>query len=194
MSTYYTVGHSTRALAEFLALLQGAGVERLVDVRAIPRSRTNPQFNIDTLPPALAEHGIDYEHLAELGGRRRGAPHSANDFWENDSFRSYADYAGTEAFRAGLERLKKLGRERPLPSPHHRRLSDFRRRDRLAHSCARKDRAREIDSRRAQDARRHFDLSERSGLTGARIKPRARFPSALAGEGGPSRRRGLGEG
>jgi uncharacterized protein (DUF488 family) len=113
MSTYYTVGHSTRALAEFLALLQGAGVERLVDVRAIPRSRTNPQFNIDTLPPALAEHGIDYEHLAELGGRRRGPPHSPNDFWENDSFRSYADYAGTEAFRAGLERLKKLGRERP---------------------------------------------------------------------------------
>jgi len=112
MSTFYTVGHSTRSLAEFVGLLEGVGVEMLADVRAIPRSRTNPQFNVDVLPGELGPRGIDYQHLRELGGRRGRARHSPNDFWENDSFRNYADYAGTEAFRAGLERLTKLGRER----------------------------------------------------------------------------------
>ena len=112
MPGYYTIGHSTRSLAELVELLQGAGVEMLADVRAIPRSRTNPQFNADVLPPELGTHGIAYVHLPELGGRRGRATHSPNDFWENASFRNYADYAGTPAFQAGLERLRMLGRDR----------------------------------------------------------------------------------
>ena len=112
MPAYFTIGHSTRSVSELVALLQGGGVELLADVRAIPRSRTNPQFNIDALPPELAANGIGYEHLPELGGRRgRALADSPNDFWENASFRNYADYAGTQALRAGLERLKKLGQQ-----------------------------------------------------------------------------------
>jgi uncharacterized protein (DUF488 family) len=111
MPAFFTIGHSTRPISDLVALLQGAGVTLLADVRAIPRSRTNPQFNIDALPPELAAHGIAYEHFPELGGRRGRAPNSPNDFWENDSFRNYADYAGTQGFRAGLERLRRLGQD-----------------------------------------------------------------------------------
>jgi uncharacterized protein (DUF488 family) len=111
MPAYFTIGHSTRSATDFIALLQSAGVKLLADVRAIPRSRTNPQFNIDALPPELAANGIGYEHFPELGGRRGRAANSPNDFWENQSFRNYADYAGTAAFRAGLGRLCSLGQE-----------------------------------------------------------------------------------
>jgi uncharacterized protein (DUF488 family) len=112
MPAYFTIGHSTRSVSELVALLQGAGVKLLADVRAIPRSRTNPQFNIDALPPELAAYGIGYEHVPELGGRRgRALADSPNQFWEHASFRNYADYAGTQAFRAGLERLRKLGQQ-----------------------------------------------------------------------------------
>jgi uncharacterized protein (DUF488 family) len=109
MPDFHTIGHSTHPISDLVALLQGAGVTLLADVRAIPRSRTNPQFNFDALPPELAAYGIAYEHFPELGGRRGRAPNSPNDFWENDSFRNYADYAGTQAFRAGLERLRRFG-------------------------------------------------------------------------------------
>ena len=113
MPDFHTIGHSTRSISELVELLQSAGVKVLADVRAIPRSRTNPQFNLDALPPALAGSGIAYEHFPELGGRRGRAPaDSPNDFWENASFRNYADYAGTPAFQAGLERLRMLGRDR----------------------------------------------------------------------------------
>ncbi|MBV8877668.1 MAG: DUF488 domain-containing protein [Gammaproteobacteria bacterium] len=112
----YTIGHSTRPIAEFAALLAESAIELVVDVRAIPRSRTNPHFNRETLPTSLAPLGIGYEHLPELGGRRgrdRHAPPSANTFWRNASFRNYADYAATEAFQAGLDRLRDLsGRQR----------------------------------------------------------------------------------
>ncbi len=113
--TVHTVGHSTRPLDELVAMLTSAGVTRLLDVRSIPRSRTNPQFNIDVLPGALAPHGIDYRHLAALGGRRssrRDAP-SRNLHWQHPAFRAYADYAATPAFRAGLELLESLAEERP---------------------------------------------------------------------------------
>jgi uncharacterized protein (DUF488 family) len=113
MPAYYTIGHSTRSVSELVALLKTAGVIQLADVRAIPRSRTNPQFNIDALPRELATSGLGYEHFPELGGRRGRSAHSPNDFWENDSFRNYADYAATEAFRGGIERLRKLGRDQP---------------------------------------------------------------------------------
>jgi uncharacterized protein (DUF488 family) len=111
----YTIGHSTRAIAEFAGLLGESGIELVVDVRAIPRSRTNPQFNGDALPASLAPLGVGYEHIAELGGRRsraRQAPPSPNTFWHNTSFRNYADYAATQPFRSGLERLRELSGER----------------------------------------------------------------------------------
>jgi uncharacterized protein (DUF488 family) len=111
----FTIGHSTRSIAEFVALLAANGVSRVVDVRAIPQSRTNPQYGKDALPTALAHHGIAYEHVAALGGRRgrtAGVPPEANGSWENQSFHNYADYAMTSpAFSAGLERLRDIARE-----------------------------------------------------------------------------------
>jgi len=109
--TVYTVGHSTRTVAELVALLRQAGVDLLVDVRSVPRSRTNPQFNTDVLPQALAEAGIAYRHIRALGGLRhkpKDAPPSPNTLWRSDPFRNYADYALTEPFRAGLAELRGL--------------------------------------------------------------------------------------
>ena len=113
-AAFYTIGHSTRSIEEFAQLLTENGVKLLADVRTIPRSRTNPQFNTDVLPDALAGRGISYEHLAQLGGlrgKRKDRAVSPNDFWENASFRNYADYAGTEPFREGLAALRTLGHE-----------------------------------------------------------------------------------
>jgi uncharacterized protein (DUF488 family) len=107
----YSIGHSTRTIPEFAALLEESGIEVVADVRAIPRSRTNPQFNRDALPASLEEFGIAYQHFPELGGRRhhpRGAPPSPNTFWRNESFRNYADYAATDAFQTGFVRLRDL--------------------------------------------------------------------------------------
>src|SRR5665213_3557281 len=112
--TIFTIGHSTRPIAEFLALLQQVSVDLLVDVRSIPRSRTNPQFNADALPEALGEAGIRYRHLAALGGlrhRTKGAIASPNTLWRVTAFRNYADYAATDAFRTGLEELRALSRD-----------------------------------------------------------------------------------
>ncbi len=111
--TIFTIGHSTRTIAEFVALLQQVNVDLLVDVRSIPGSRAMPQFNIDTLPASLAAAGIGYQHLRALGGRRhrgKGAPPSTNTFWRVLAFRNYADYAETDAFRAGLVELLALAR------------------------------------------------------------------------------------
>jgi uncharacterized protein (DUF488 family) len=109
--TIFTIGHSTRSVAELIALLREAGVDLLVDVRSVPRSRTNPQFNTDTLPQALAAAGIGYRHIRALGGLRhhpKGAPASPNTLWRTGAFRNYADYAMTEPFRAGLAELRAL--------------------------------------------------------------------------------------
>ncbi|HYU12751.1 MAG TPA: DUF488 domain-containing protein [Stellaceae bacterium] len=109
--TVFTIGHSTRSTDELIALLREAGVELLVDVRTMPRSRTNPQFNADVLPAPLAAAGIGYRHIATLGGLRRrprGAPPSPNALWRSDAFRNYADYAMTEPFRDGLAELRGL--------------------------------------------------------------------------------------
>ncbi len=109
---FYTIGHSTHTIPEFADLLREAKVGLVVDVRTIPRSRTNPQFNRDALPESLAEYQIGYEHIAELGGlrgRQRQAVPSPNTYWENTSFRNYADYALTDRFREGLVRLTDLG-------------------------------------------------------------------------------------
>ena len=109
---FYTIGHSTRTIPEFVDLLCEANVRLVVDVRTVPRSRTNPQFNRDALPDSLATYQIGYEHIAELGGlrgRQLQAEPSPNGFWENTSFRNYADYALTSRFREGLDRLTDLG-------------------------------------------------------------------------------------
>jgi uncharacterized protein (DUF488 family) len=111
---FYTIGHSTRPLDEFIGLLEGPGVTLVVDVRTVPRSRTNPQYNADALPAALLKSHIGYEHIAALGGlrgKRRQVPADVNGFWENKSFHNYADYAMSEQFRDGLARLRELGRD-----------------------------------------------------------------------------------
>ena len=107
----YTIGHSTRTTDELIALLRENGVDLLVDVRTVPRSRFNPQFNTDALPMPLEEAGIGYRHIAALGGLRhrpKGAPPSRNTLWRNDAFRNYSDYATGEQFRAGLAELRDL--------------------------------------------------------------------------------------
>lgn len=109
--TIFTIGHSTHPISEFVAMLKQVDVDLLVDVRSVPRSRTNPQFNADALPGSLADVGIGYRHLRALGGlrhRRKDAVPSLNTLWRNESFRSYADYAQTGAFRAGLADLRTL--------------------------------------------------------------------------------------
>jgi uncharacterized protein (DUF488 family) len=109
----FTIGHSTHPIDEFIRMLQQAAIVRVVDVRSIPRSRTNPQFNTDVLSESLASAGIGYLHLAALGGRRhrpKGAPPSPNPLWRHQAFRNYADYALTEAFRGGLDELEALAK------------------------------------------------------------------------------------
>jgi uncharacterized protein (DUF488 family) len=109
---FYTIGHSTRSIDEFVELLKAVDVRLVVDVRTVPRSRTNPQYNQDVLPKTLADVQIDYEHIATLGGLRghsREIAETVNSFWQNQSFHNYADYAMSESFRAGLTRLQDLG-------------------------------------------------------------------------------------
>lgn len=109
---FFTIGHSTRSLLEFVELLRESKVDLVIDVRSMPRSRANPQFNGDSLPAALAPWQIGYEHIAELGGlrgRQRHSEASPNGFWRVRSFRNYADYALTEPFAAGLAQLRRRG-------------------------------------------------------------------------------------
>jgi uncharacterized protein (DUF488 family) len=100
-----TVGHSTRPLTDFIDLLKAHTVVRLIDVRTVPRSRHNPQYNIDALPDALFTEGIAYEHVAGLGGFRKTHPGSPNTGWRNVSFRGYADYMQTPEFAEHLAKL-----------------------------------------------------------------------------------------
>ncbi len=100
-----TVGHSTRTLEDFLALLATHRVQQLVDVRTVPRSRHNPQFNRETLPEALGAAGIAYVHLPELGGLRHARRDSPNTGWRSPSFRGFADYMQTPEFEAALKAL-----------------------------------------------------------------------------------------
>lgn len=104
-TTVWTVGHSTRSTAEFLAVLDAHGIEALLDVRRHPGSRRLPQFGSDALRQALEEHGIVYEWLPSLGGRRRPVADSPNDGWRNESFRGYADHTASEEFAEGLDAL-----------------------------------------------------------------------------------------
>ncbi|MGE5615698.1 MAG: DUF488 family protein [Bacillota bacterium] len=111
---FFTIGHSTRTVEELAALLKANEVKVLVDVRKVPRSRTNPQFNADTLGASLKPHAIEYRHMDALGGLRgktRDVAPETNAYWENASFHRYADYAMTEEFHRAFEALRALGRE-----------------------------------------------------------------------------------
>lgn len=110
--TLFTIGHSTRSIGEFIELLAALEIGLVVDVRTVPRSRTNPQYNREALPASLSAFQIDFEHIAELGGlrpRSRNIAPSVNGFWKNQSFHNYADYAMSSGFQLGLARLRELG-------------------------------------------------------------------------------------
>jgi uncharacterized protein (DUF488 family) len=107
----FTIGHSTHPLEEFVALLEAHGVERLVDVRTVPKSRHNPWFAEEALRASLPAHGIDYRRIQALGGLRHARKDSPNGAWRNLSFRGYADHMQTPEFAAGLEELLALGAE-----------------------------------------------------------------------------------
>ena len=111
----YTIGHSIRSIVQFVELLRASRVEMVVDIRSTPRSRTNPQFNLDALPQALASWQIAHTRIEELGGRRnksKTVPPEVNGFWTNQSFHNYADYALSDEFRVGFSRLGVLSSER----------------------------------------------------------------------------------
>lgn len=113
--TVYTIGHSTRPLEQFVELIRGFDVNTVVDIRTVPRSRTNPQYNLDTLPESLAEFGIRHYRISELGGLRKKSSTVAaetNAFWVNRSFHNYADYAISEEFETGLNQLLELSESR----------------------------------------------------------------------------------
>jgi uncharacterized protein (DUF488 family) len=103
--TIWTIGHSTRPIDEFIGLLRAHQIDLLVDVRTVPRSRDNPQFNMDTLARSLRDAGLQYHHSPGLGGLRKATKDSINDGWRNASFRGYADYMQTAEFWGALEEL-----------------------------------------------------------------------------------------
>jgi uncharacterized protein (DUF488 family) len=109
-----TIGHSTQSIEDFSDILRAHGVQLIVDIRTIPRSRRNPQFNEDTLAASLNESGIDYVRLKELGGLRRSKKDSQNMGWRNESFRGFADYMQTPEFEAGINELITLARDRTV--------------------------------------------------------------------------------
>ncbi len=108
-----TIGHSTHPIEEFIGMLEAHGIRQLVDVRTIPRSRHNPQFNKETLSVSLQEAGIGYSHMPGLGGLRRPRKDSINAGWRNASFRGYADYMQTDEFCENLNHLIQLASESP---------------------------------------------------------------------------------
>ena len=107
----FTLGHGARTIEDFLGVLDFYRIRCLVDVRTVPRSRHNPQFNQDALPSVLEKQGIDYRHVPALGGFRHPQPGSLNDGWRNESFRGFADYMATEAFSEAMDELALLSRE-----------------------------------------------------------------------------------
>lgn len=106
--SFWTIGHSTLVIEEFLRRLDGFEIRLLVDVRSFPGSRRYPQFNKENLRSSLAAAEIEYVHLPDLGGRRRARPDSINMAWRNESFRGYADYMETDGFQIGISQLLKL--------------------------------------------------------------------------------------
>jgi uncharacterized protein (DUF488 family) len=108
----FTLGHSTLPIERFIALLRAYGIERLADIRTVPRSRHNPQFNDTALAGRLADEGLEYVPMQTLGGLRQPRKDSVNTGWRNASFRGYADYMQTEQFQDALETLIQMGRQK----------------------------------------------------------------------------------
>src|ERR1051325_1714212 len=115
MKRVYTIGHSTRALEEFIALLREHGIKRLADIRRFPGSRRHPHCSREALEVSLAERGIEYVHIPELGGRRRPSPNSKNTALQNEQFRAYADHMANDEFRLAVDRLLGVRPSRPHP-------------------------------------------------------------------------------
>lgn len=113
MDAIFTIGHSTRSLDEFLDLLRENAILRLVDVRTIPRSRHNPQYEQTALVKSLPEAGVEYVYSKELGGLRPPVKDSVNTSWRNASFRNYADYMQTAEFGRAIDHLTSLLKEKP---------------------------------------------------------------------------------
>ena len=116
MPPIYTIGHSTRSIADFVEILRLGSVETVIDVRTVPRSRTNPQYNSDVLGDELSPHRIGYGRIAKLGGlrsRSRDVDPATNAFWQNRSFHNHADYALSESFAEGLHQLLAQAAETP---------------------------------------------------------------------------------
>jgi uncharacterized protein (DUF488 family) len=107
--TLWTIGHSTKPIDEFLALLKAHGIQQLIDVRTIPRSRHNPQYNNEALSKSLGDEDLSYKHMPKLGGLRKPKKDSINTGWRNESFRGYADYMQTDGFQRALEELITYG-------------------------------------------------------------------------------------
>jgi uncharacterized protein (DUF488 family) len=110
----FTLGHSTLPIERFISLLQTYGIERLVDIRTMPRSRHNPQFNDTSLTGSLTAQHLEYVHIRALGGLRHACKDSPNTGWRNASFRGYADYMQTDAFQHALEALMQMSRQRRI--------------------------------------------------------------------------------
>lgn len=104
----YTIGHSARSIEQFIGLLKAHSIKQVVDIRTIPRSRHNPQFNKDVLAKVVRNRGIGYRHMKELGGLRHAKKDSVNTGWLNMSFRGFADYMGSGAFREALDKLERV--------------------------------------------------------------------------------------
>lgn len=104
----WTIGHSTRTLAEFIMMLKSFQIEEVVDIRSFPGSRRYPHFNKEALEVSLPQNGIKYIHLKELGGRRKARTNSINTAWRHQAFRGYADYMETDAFKEGIKELEKI--------------------------------------------------------------------------------------
>ncbi|WEF31368.1 DUF488 domain-containing protein [Pseudoduganella chitinolytica] len=103
MQAIFTIGHSNRTIEEFIGLLSDQRIDLLIDIRTVPKSRANPQFGQDLLPPVLAAAGIAYEYIAALGGLRHARKDSPNSGWRNKSFRGYADHMQSDEFNAGVD-------------------------------------------------------------------------------------------
>src|SRR6266516_2277962 len=114
MHTIYTIGHSTRTIEQFLELLRAHGIQQIVDVRTVPKSRHNPQFGKEALAASLEQAGIAYTHLEKLGGLRHTSKDSVNLGWQNSSFRGFADYMATPEFQAGLAELKTVAAKKTV--------------------------------------------------------------------------------
>ena len=114
MSIIYTIGHSTHTIDEFIHILKSYGIQKIVDIRTIPKSRHNPQFNQDELKKSLHNHHIGYEHMQSLGGLRHTTKDSINTAWQNLSFRGFADYMQTKNFEEGLKLLICMAQEKRI--------------------------------------------------------------------------------